>query len=337
MNDIARDLNISITTISFILNGKAKDMRISDKLTNKVLDYVKEKKYNPNAMAQSLRTGKSKIICLIVEDIADAFFASVARLIEERAYKKGYKIIYCSTEDNAKKTIELIRMFKSRSVDGYIITAPKGIESEVSSLLSENLPLVLFDRYFPEIKTDYVIIDNHTGAKAATQHLLDQQYQNIAFVTLDSNQTQMADRLAGYRQAIKEVGLNEFVLKIKFALKPEKTVQMVNSFLTKHAEIDAILFATNYLALQGFEALNELNLKISEDVGVVAFDDHPFFKVFSPSISAVSQPMKHLSENLIDILFKSINKDDPEPSIVNQVILQPELIIRKSSMQKKQK
>lgn len=335
MNDIAQELNVSITTVSFILNGKAKEMRISDKLANRVLAYVKEKKYNPNSLAQSLRTGKSKIIGLIVEDIADAFFASVARLIEERAYKKGYKIIYCSTEDNAKKTVDLIRMFKSRSVDGYIITAPKGIESEVGSMLNENLPFVLFDRYFPEIETDYVIIDNLNGSKIAIQHLLDQQYKHIAFVTLDSDQTQMADRLTGYRQTINGAGLNEYVLQLKFISKPEKIVQLINDFLTKHKEIDAILFATNYLALQGFEALNKQNLKMAEDIGVVAFDDHPFFKVFNPSITAVSQPMKELSENLIDTLFKNINRDNQEVGTHSKIILQPELMVRKSSIRKK--
>jgi LacI family transcriptional regulator len=112
MRNIARDLDISIATISFILNGKAKEMRISDKLTQKVLDYVKEKNYNRNALAQSLRTGKSKIIGLIVEDIADAFFSSVARLIEERAYKKATKL-FIAAEDNPRKTIELINMFKA--------------------------------------------------------------------------------------------------------------------------------------------------------------------------------------------------------------------------------
>lgn len=335
MSDIAQDLNISITTISFILNGKAKEMRISDKLTKKVLDYIEEKNYNPNALAQSLRTGKSKIIGLVVEDIADAFFASVARLIEERAYKKGYKIIYCSTEDNPKKTIELIRMFKSRNVDGYIITPPKGIESELRFMRNDNLPFVLFDRYFPEIDTDYVGIDNLKGSKIAVQHLVSQGFKNIAFVTLDSDQTQMRDRMTGYRSAITEGGLKDYILEIKFTSKPEKVVQLITSFLTRHKEIDSVLFATNYLALQGFAALNKLKLKIPEDIAVIGFDDHAFFEVFNPPITAVAQPMKNLSENLIDVLFTNMNNESqPLPSVA-RIVLNPELIIRASSLRKK--
>jgi LacI family transcriptional regulator len=332
MRNIARDLDISIATISFILNGKAKEMRISDKLTQKVLDYVKEKNYNRNALAQSLRTGKSKIIGLIVEDIADAFFSSVARLIEERAYKKGYKIIYCSTEDNPRKTIELINMFKSRNVDGYIITPPKGIEDEVALLIEQNQPFVLFDRYFPETPTDYVIIDNLNGAKIAVAHLAEQGFKNIAFITLDSDQTQMADRLSGYRLAIADAGLKEHLLEIKFTSKTEKVAQLISNFLVKNKKIDAILFATNYLALQGFEAINRQGLKIPDDVAVIGFDDHAFFKVFNPPITAVSQPMKNLSENMIDILFKKMNEEDDAATENLKIVLAPELIIRRSSL-----
>ncbi|AMR32948.1 LacI family transcriptional regulator [Mucilaginibacter sp. PAMC 26640] len=333
MDDIARELNISKATISFIINGKAKEMRISDRLTTKVLDYVKEKNYNRNALAQSLRTGKSKIIGLIVEDIADAFFSSVARLIEERAYKKGYKIIYCSTEDNPKKTVELINMFKGRNVDGFIITAPKGIEEDVSLLLKQNHPFVLFDRYFPEIDTDYVIINNFKGAKIAVEHLAGEGFKQIAFVTLASDQTQMVERLRGYQQAVAATGMKPTVLAIKFTLKPEKVIEQISNFLIKNKDVDAILFATNYLALQGFEALNRQNLSIPDDVAVVGFDDHAFFKVFNPPITAVSQPMKALSEQLIDVLFKRMGDGAyTGPSI--QKMLEPELIIRKSSLKK---
>ena len=334
MDDIARDLQISKSTISFIINGKAKEMRISDKLAAKVLDYVKEKNYNRNSLAQSLRTGKSKIIGLIVEDIADAFFSSVARLIEEQAYKKGYKIIYCSTEDNPKKTIELINMFKGRNVDGFIITAPKGIEDEVALLLKENHPFVLFDRYFPELETNYVIINNFSGAKIAVDHLVAEGFKNIAFITLASDQTQMAERLKGYSEAVDNAKMKKFLLEIKFTAQQEKVVRQISSFLLKNKGIDAILFATNYLAIQGLQAIKELDLTIPDDIAVIGFDDHAFFKVFNPAISAVSQPMKNLSNSLIDVLFKEMNEVDPDRNSV-KIILEPQLIIRESSLKKR--
>ncbi|WCT14169.1 LacI family DNA-binding transcriptional regulator [Mucilaginibacter jinjuensis] len=334
MNDIARELNISLTTVSFILNGKAKEMRISDKLADRVLDFVKERNYNPNSMAQGLRTGKSKIIGLIVEDIADAFFSGVARHIEEHAYKNGYKIIYCSTEDKPAKTVDLIQMFKSRNVDGYIITPPKGIENEVKALLNEKLPVVLFDRYLPDVAADYVVLNNQKGVKMAVDHLVEQGYQNIGFITLDSTQTQMAARLVGYSESVKEAGLKEHILKVNFTTDTESIVDSISNFLQYSKNIDALMFATNYLTLQGFEALNRQNLKIAEDIGVVSFDDHTFFKVFNPPITAVSQPLKQLSETVIDTLFKSINEENVT-GIHHQIVLEPELIVRKSSLRLK--
>ncbi len=336
IRNIAQELNISITTVSFILNGKAKEMRISDKLISKVNDFMKEKNYHPNQFAQSLRTGKTKMIALFVEDIADSFFASVARLIEERAYQKGYKIIYCSTEDNLDKTRELIQLFKSRNVDGYIITPPKGIEKELKQLLLEELPFVLFDRYFPKLSTDYVIIDNFKGTYDAIRHFQEQGFKHIGFITLDAGQTQMNERLRGYEFAMDEFKLPEYTLKIPFKLDAKRVKDQFTAFFSENKNIDAVLFATNYLAVKGFEALRNLKIRIPEDIGVIAFDDHDFFKVFNPPITAVAQPMEELSDYLISILLKKLNaENDAHLNVQNHIVLPAKLIIRESSLRSK--
>src|SRR5690606_28219805 len=144
--DIARALNISPTTVSFILNNKAEEKRISKKLVKIVLDYVEEVGYRPNPLARSLRTGKTNTIGLMVEDITNPFFGHIARKIEEAAYKNGYKILYCSTDNNTEKTKDLITMFRERQVDGYIISPPPRVEKEIESLIQSNIPVVLFDR-----------------------------------------------------------------------------------------------------------------------------------------------------------------------------------------------
>lgn len=335
IRNIAQELNISITTVSFILNGKAKEMRISDQLIQKVNNYMKEHHYHPNQFAQSLRTGKTKMIALFVEDIADSFFASVARLIEESAYRRGYKIIYCSTEDSLEKTRELIQLFKSRNVDGFIITPPKGIEKELKQLLQEELPFVLFDRFFPRLNADYVIINNFEGTREAIKHLQDQGFKNIAFVTLDSDQTQMNDRLSGYDITMDEQNLPKYILKIPFKLDAESVSEQFETFFNRHKNIDAVLFATNYLAIKGFETLRKLNIKIREDIAVIAFDDHPFFKVFNPPITAVAQPMKELSDHLISILLQKLHPETGQPNTNNQIVLPTKLIVRESSLRNK--
>lgn len=146
ITDIANALNISPTTISFILNGKARENRISAELIKKVEKYVAEVGYKPNSLARSLRTGKSNIIGLMVESISNPFFATIARRIEELAYKNGYMIIYSSTDNDTVKTKELIQMFRERHIDGYIISPPEGIEEDVKSLINAGRPVVFFDR-----------------------------------------------------------------------------------------------------------------------------------------------------------------------------------------------
>src|SRR5690606_16704683 len=112
--DIARALGVSTTTVSFVLNGKAKEKRLSEALTKRVMDYVEEVGYKPNELAKSLRTGKTKIIGLIIEDISNPFFSNIARLIEEKAYSRGYRIIYCSTENDSRKALDFIGLFRDR-------------------------------------------------------------------------------------------------------------------------------------------------------------------------------------------------------------------------------
>lgn len=336
MSDVARELNISLTTVSFILSGKAKEMRISDALADRVLEFVKERNYNPNAMAQGLRTGKSKVIALIVEDIADPFFSAIAGLIEEQAHNKGYKIIYCSTRNSARKTAEIIQMLKNRNVDGYIISPPSvSVENAIKSLLLDKLPVVMLDSYLSGVYTDYVVVDNAKGVKLAITHLIQQGHKDIAFITLDSTQTQMADRLTGYKEAVAEAGLTEYVQKLSFDNDPQELVSQICTFLTYYKQLDAIMFATNYLTLRGFEAIEQLKLKISENIAVASFGDHDFFKVFNPPITAVSQPVKELSETLINILFKRINNEEP-PDYKQQIVLEPGLAVRKSSLRHKQ-
>ena len=135
--DIAKQLNISQTTVSFVVNGKAKEKRISNELSEKVLKFVAKVGYKPNLLARSLRTGKTNMIGLMVENIANPFFANLARLIEDNAYKKGYKILYCSTDNNSTKAWDLIQLFRDRHVDGYIIAPTEAIEEDIKSLANE--------------------------------------------------------------------------------------------------------------------------------------------------------------------------------------------------------
>jgi len=331
--DIANSLNISKTTISFILNGKAQEKRISEDLVASVLKYVDEVGFKPNSLAKSLRTGKSNIIGLMVEDISNPFFASIARLIEDKAYKNGYKIIYCSTDNNTRKTQELILMFKERHVDGYIIAPPEGIEDNIRSLIKDGLPVVLFDRHLPKVDTDYVEIDNFFCTYNATRHLIEQGYRNIAFITFSSLQTQLQARLHGFKEALHESKLEPVIEEILFNQNEELIIEPIKNFLQKHKNIDAVFFGTNHMGTCGLKVINSLGLKVPEDIAVISFDDYDVFKLYSPAITAIAQPIEEIADNVITLLLNKLNAPGHHQK-TRSVVLKTDLNIRGSSAKK---
>lgn len=335
IKDIAKSLGISITTVSFILNGKAKEKRISEELTLKVEEYIKEVGYKPSHLAQSLRLGKSKVIVFMVEDISNQFFASIARKIEEKAYKNGYKIIYCSTDNDPEKAKALIDTFKVRSVDGFIITPTPALESTVLELLEEEFAVLLFDRWIPSIDCSYVVVENEKSAFEATSHLIQNGCKNIGFITVESDQIQMIDRLKGYSHAMESNGLKKNVFMLPFHnLSELGASSKIQQYLQKNSELDGIFFATNYLAFEGLQALNSLKKRIPEDVLLVSFDDHYFFTLFQPNISAIEQPLESIAEKLMEGMLMLL-EDDGSNKPDFKVTLPNILHIRESSDYKK--
>lgn len=328
--DIANSLNVSKTTISFILNGRAQEKRIGTELVERVLKHVEEVGYKPNSLAKSLRTGKSNIIGLMVEDISNPFFASIARLIEDRAYKNGYKIIYCSTDNDTKKTQDLIDMFRDRHVDGYIIAPPEGIEEDIASLIKDGMPVVLFDRHLPKVDTDYVEIDNQFSTYNATRHLTDQGYKNIAFVTFASKQTQMQARLQGYTEAMTEKGLKPITKEIVFNQNEDLIIEPITAFFNEHKEIDAVFFGTNHVGSCGLKVINALGIKVPSDMAVIAFDDYDVFKLYVTPVTAIAQPIEEIADNVITVLLDRLDNRSTNLK-ARGIVIKTDLKIRNSS------
>lgn len=330
IKDIAAKLQTSVTTVSFVLNGKAKEMKISEELTNKVLAYAKKIDYQPNQLAQGLRTGKSNIIVFMVEDISNYFFARIARIIEDIAYKKGYKVIFCSNENDDEKSRELIRLFRERQIDGYIIIPSPGIQKDIEELMNENIPVVLFDRYFPGFNSHYVVIDNKDAAYNATLHLIKNKFSNIAFITINTGQIQMLDRLEGYKKAIQKYNLTENILEIPYTADNMSHARNIIRDYVMNNEMDAIFFATNYLTQSGLEAIKENFPHFLTELGIITFDDHELFKIYSPSISAISQPRYAIAENLMEIMLSLLRKSKLSEDF-NKVVLKSQLYSREST------
>lgn len=336
MQDIAKELNLSTTTVSFVVNGKHKAMAISDETAQRVNELIEKRGYNPNTSARTLRTGKSNTIALIVEDISNTFFASIAKGIEREAHKNSYKIFYGSTDNDNDIADALFMSMKSSAVDGFIITPTKGMAEQIKKLKKEHIPFILIDRLIPDIETDYVILDNYRGAYDLTKHLIDNGYRRIGFVTLLEGMSQMENRKKGFFSALHDaqIGtLQNAVLEVSYQDTHEFIIEALQKYLQHNKNLDSLFFATNYLAILGLEALQKSNLTIPTDIAVVSFDDNTLFRLIVPSITVVAQPIEAIATKSIELLLKNINKGKKQLKPVG-VIIQPELIIRNSSTQK---
>ncbi|MDF7815005.1 LacI family DNA-binding transcriptional regulator [Hymenobacter sp. YC55] len=331
IHDIAKHLDVSIATVSLVLNGRAKEKRISDVLAERVLNYVNEVGYKPNQLAKSLRSGKTHVLGLVVEDIANPFFATVARLIERKALENGYHIIYCSTNRDTAMTKDILTMFEERHVDGYVLALPEGLESEVSALVRSGKPLVMFDRVLSGVPANAVVVDGATGMYEAAQHLLAQGYKSIALITIMHGQTQMITRRQGYAQALREHNLPELVSEIELDQEPAQIVGQMESFFQAHPHCEAVLFTTNYLGLYGLEALNRLGWSVPNRIAVISFDDNALFRLYSPPITVVAQPLEVMAEEIIKVLLTALKGAKPTNGMV-LLQLTPKLLIRQSSI-----
>ena len=331
IKDIASIAGVVPSTVSFVLNGKAKQMRISDSVAERILAVAQAEGYSPNHIAVSLRTGRSRILGLIVEDISNPFFAALAKTIEEEANALGYRIVYCSTENNSKRGSELVTMLSHSQVDGFLITPLPGMEKVIKKIKEQEKPVVFIDRYLPGINVSHVLLDNRDGVKKGMEHLLEKGYQKIGFVTVDLKQVQMEQRKEAYEHILsqqKKTAYKSLVLNLPFNYKPEPAIQQIKDFVRKN-ELDAIFFATNYLGIIGIEAITQMNLQIPRDLAIVCFDDHDIFKLYPPGITTVRQPIQQMAQTAVSLLMDQLN--DKEDLSLNHTELKGELVVRGST------
>jgi len=334
LNDIAQHLGVSKTLVSFVMNGRGKEFRISDEICQKVLDAAKEMNYRPNRIAQGLRTGKTNTIGLIIADIANPFFGKLGREIEKEAALHGYSVIFCSSDENPEKSGQQIAMLQQSQVDGYIISPPMNSESQIRSLSKGKTPFVLIDRYFPEIDCNYIVVDNFEAAYQATSHLLKLGRKKIANITVNLDLVNMQERTEGYKKALIDhgVSINENLIKVlPFSHENMDITLAINELVGRKDDLkaDAILFSTSKLGLNGIECISALGLKIPEDIAVVSFDNADAYKICVSPVTVVAQPLQEIGKRAVNILIENINFPEND-SKFQHYTLKTEFIIRKS-------
>ncbi|HEV3414632.1 MAG TPA: substrate-binding domain-containing protein [Puia sp.] len=337
ISDIARKAGVSVSTVSFVMNDKAVKMRISREVIEKVENVAREMGYRPNQLARGLRTGKTKTIGLIVENISNAFFATLAKTIEDEAKKYDYKVVYCSTDNDEVKARELINMLSQRQVDGYIITPTPLLADEIKKLQAESKPVVLIDRYFPEhLEIPAVLVDNFEGVAKGTEYLIRKGNRKIALVTIEADMAHMKDRLAGYYDVLgkHDIPVDEKRVKIvPYHADREMALGMIAELLDGTGkDIDAVFFLTNYLGVLGIEAIKKKQLKIPDELAVLCFDDNDVFRLFTPTISVIRQPIESIGQKAMYVLIERLKHPGGTESYpaAEQLQLETELIARES-------
>jgi len=332
LSDVAKKLGVSKTLVSFVLNNKGDEMGISKETQKKVKEKAIELNYQPNQIARGLRIGKTKTIGLIVADISNPFYARIARIIEFYAEKHAYNVMFCSSDEDENREKVLLQMFRERQVDGAIISSTSGNPEYIKSLIRDGFPFVLIDRYFKDIDCNFVVVDNYQATYTSTNYLLNKGNKNIGFITLSpSHISSLQERKAGYLGALNERKFEikpEYILELDYSDVKKRNYQSIKNYFLENKELTAVFVTNNNLAVAVLKTLKELNMIVPNDIALMTFDDIDIFRITTPSISVVAQPVDEIGKHAVSILLDSIEKD--ESQFVKK-ILQTKLIIREST------
>ncbi len=309
LKDIAKALNLSKTTVSWVLSGKAVEKNISESTAKKVMEYAQAIGYEPNLIARSLNTGETNTIGLILPSISDSFYSAIAKEIESNARKKGYSLMISSSESDIDREDEIIRLFKSKSVDGIIIAPTKRSKVEICKLIEEQYPLVTIDRYFPELQSNSIVINNYESCYLLTKHLINKGSKQIAFITTNSYLTTMSLRKEGYESAIRESNLtlrSELIGEVNFKGYEKNLYSVLDELFHKEPKIDAFLFSTHILALEAFQYFFDKG--ITPAFEMASIHEEPIFKVLSPKLNVARMPIDDIAKNAVDLLINQMKK-----------------------------
>lgn len=329
--DIAKKLDITAATVSRALNNNPKISEVTRKL---VLETAAKMNYKQNRLAQSLRSGKSNNVGVIVPRIDSNFFASVIRGIEEELHPEGYHIIICQTHEDENRQNENITTLMNAQVDGILmsITNVSGEnEHVIKNVVRKNVPLVFFDRKKNMDGVSSVVINDFEGGYLATKSLIEQGCKRIAHLTGDLSLEIYENRKEGYEKALLDNGLElnpDYIFRTRSSVDAGR--QAIDRLLSLESPPDGIFSSSDFAALGAIQELKERGVKVPEDFCVFGFGNEPFTRFMELTISSVDQSPLEMGKMAAKVFLEQINNTD-NVKIEKKVVLTPELYIRKSS------
>ncbi len=323
IKDIAIALGVSNATVSLVINGKEKEGRVGHEMAEKIRAKAKELNYEPNNLARSLRIGRSETIGLIVADISNIFFATLAFHIQEYAEKLGYTIIITNTNEDTSKMEKMIQTLQSRQVDGFIIVPTENGEEYISKLVKSKIPVVLLDRCFPAIETSHVMIDNYQTSWLATKHLIALGCKKIALLTYQNKLHHMIERKRGYVEVVQKSSIfdPDLIKEVSYENITEDTTNAINELL-QIKDLDGIFFSTDSICVAGIKYMQQLDRNLFKKINLMSFDKNEIFDFVNYDVPYMMQPLHEMGRKAIDILMNQIiNKTNKTEKIELQASL----------------
>lgn len=330
IKDIARKAKVSPTAVSMALNERP---RLGKKTRKKILRIAKELNYQPNFVARSLVSKKSHTLGLIITTIMNPFYPELAKGIEDKAMELDYNIILCSTNYDLKLEKYYINILRSKGVDGIIFSSVENNDPNIKPLIEEHYPFILVNRRIRnrllDKKIDYIVLDNFSGGYIAMEHLYKLGHRRIGIIAGSLTTSTAIERTEGAKKLLKDHGLKfntNLLMECNFS--KELAYHAAKIFLSMESPPTAIFSENDYMALGVREAIMDAGLEVPENMALVGFDDIAATALRGVEITTISQKKYEMGALAVKMLIEKIKNSIPPMS--NQIILEPELIIRTS-------
>jgi LacI family transcriptional regulator len=323
--DVAREAGTSVATVSRALND---NQRVDPELAARVRAAADKLGYRPNQLARNLRRQRTSLWMLIISDIENSFFTSVARGVEDVAVRNGYAVVLCNADEDEKKEAQYIELAAAEQTAGVIIS-PHSAQTHIDRLTRSDIPVVVIDRSLDE-PVDAVVVDSRSGANAATDHLIAQGWQRPACVTGPRSAETAWLRRLGYEDALRAAGIRtRRVMHQPFTIDGGRAAAA--SLFNRDRPPDAFFVANAALGLGVLHEMRARGVRPGRDAGLICFDDAPWAPFIDPPISVVSQPAYRIGEQAAVLLHERIAGWHTEP---RRIVLGVDLLIRESSLRR---
>lgn len=331
LSDVAHAAGVSVTTASRALNGRAKAFRISEKTAANVRDVAAKLGFQPSQVARSLQSQRTGLVGVVVPDVANPFFAAIAREITLAAEAAEFSVLLADSQEDTNREIKLVQAFCNRQVEALVV-CPVGIAFDhLHEVERSGRPLVLVDRTSPQQSFLQVTSGHRTGAQAVTQLLLDQGHRRIGIVQGLPGTLPNEARRRGVADALHAVGLSADSVPIAGDNFTEQSgYQAASQLLKERPQLTALIAFSAPNAFGALRAAQQVGRHVPDELSLVAFDDSPFADFMQVPVSTAAQNVAKLGQRAAELVLSVVQTGQPPAQRLHEIDVS---IIQRSSIQ----